>query len=57
MSTPVKPGRYVLPSASKKRKVVVEVEPPLELAPTEKHVVPPRDHSAGIAGGGSFSEG
>jgi hypothetical protein len=56
VKSPVKPGRYFVPSPSKKV-VPVEVPVPLELAPTEKHAVPPRDQSAGICGGGSFSDG
>jgi hypothetical protein len=55
-TTKVNPGRYLVTLPCKK-KVLVQVVSPLESAPTEKHVVPPRDHSAGICGGGSFSAG
>jgi hypothetical protein len=52
----VKPGRYVVALPCKKE-VLVQVVSPLESAPTEKHTIPPRDHSGGICGGGSFSGG
>jgi hypothetical protein len=54
--TKVKPGRYLVTLPCKKE-VLVQVITPLEVAPTEKHVVPPRDQSTGICGGGSFSDG